>query len=74
MSGFINVAVASRLTWIDGDFDRGVRPENLAVNSVMLRVPVRDAPPDLAQKVEAALLRQVPEISDQSAMACSSPV
>jgi hypothetical protein len=58
-------AAASRLTRIDGDFDRGVRPENLAINSMMLRVAVLDAPLDLAEKVEATLLRQVPEISDQ---------
>jgi hypothetical protein len=58
-------AAASRLTRTDGDFDRGVRPENLAVNSMMLRVPVPDAALDLAEKVEAMLLRQVPEITDQ---------
>jgi hypothetical protein len=31
----------------------------------MLRVPVPDAPLDLAEKVEATLLRQVPEVADQ---------
>jgi hypothetical protein len=32
---------------------------------MMLRVPVPDAPLDLAEKVEAALLREVSEVADQ---------
>jgi hypothetical protein len=55
----------SRRTWVDGDLDSGIRPEALAVNSMMLGVPMPDAPPDLAEKVEAALLRQVPEVADK---------
>ena len=31
----------------------------------MLRIPVPNAPPDLAEKVETALLGQVSEIADQ---------
>ena len=33
--------------------------------SMMLRIPVPNAPPDLAEKVETALLGQVSEIADQ---------
>jgi hypothetical protein len=41
----------------DDDLHCGVRPENLAVASMMLRIPVPDTPLDLAEKVEATLLR-----------------
>ena len=37
----------------------------VVVFGVMLRVPVPNAPPYLAEKVEAALLSQVSEIADQ---------
>ena len=55
----------SRLTWADGDLDYGVWPEAFAVTGMMLCVPVTDAPFDLAEKIEAALLRQVSEVADQ---------
>jgi len=58
-------APASRLTLVDANFDCGIRPEALAVNRMMLRVPVPDAPLDIAEKVEATLLCQVPEVADQ---------
>jgi len=58
-------AAASRLTLVDGNFDCGIRPEARAVDRMMLRVPMPDAPLDLAEKVEATLLRQVPEVADQ---------
>jgi hypothetical protein len=57
--------IRSRLTWVDGDVDCGVRTETLAVTGMMLRVPVPDAPLGLAEKVEATLLREVPEVADQ---------
>jgi hypothetical protein len=50
---------------LDDYLDCGVQPENLAVTSMMLRVPVPDTPFDFAEKVEATLLRQVPEVADQ---------
>src|SRR5208282_6177402 len=50
------VVERSRLTWADGDLDYGVRPEAFAVTGMMLCVPVTDAPFDLAEKIEAALL------------------
>ena len=55
----------SRLSRRDGDLDCGVRPKMVAVTCIMLRVPVSNAPPYLAEKVEAALLGQMSEIADQ---------
>jgi hypothetical protein len=59
------VVERSRLTWVDGDLDHGVRPEARAVTSMMLSIPMPDAPLDLAEEVEATLLRQVSEVGDQ---------
>jgi hypothetical protein len=53
------------LPGFDDDLDRGVRSETGVITSVMLRVPVPNAPFDLAEKVEASLLGQVAEITDQ---------
>jgi hypothetical protein len=49
----------------NGDLDPSLWPEMVAVPSIVLRVPVPNAPPDFAEKVEAALLRQMPEVADQ---------
>jgi hypothetical protein len=46
-------------------FDRGVRPEIIAVMSMMLREPVRNSPPNLAEEIAVALISQLSEISDQ---------
>ena len=51
--------------WGDGDFDGGVRPEMIAVMSMMLREPVANTTPNLGDKIEVALLGQVSEIADQ---------
>ena len=51
--------------WGDGDFDGGVRPEMIAVMSMMLREPVAYTTPNLGDKIEVALLGQVSEIADQ---------
>jgi hypothetical protein len=56
---------ASRLPRLDGDLDCGVQPEIVVVTTMMLRIPVPNPPPDLAEKVETALLSQVSEIADQ---------
>jgi hypothetical protein len=47
------------------DFDYGVSAENLAVMKVLLRIPMSNAPLDLAEKVKAKVLSQVSEIADQ---------
>src|SRR5450830_594376 len=53
----------SRLPRIDGDLNCGIRPEPIAVTSMMLCVPVSNASPHLAKKVEVARLGQVSEIA-----------
>ena len=50
---------------LDDDLDRGIRSEAIAIMNMTLGVPMPNAPPDLAEKVEAALLGQVSEIADQ---------
>ena len=49
------------------DFDLGcsIRPEIVAVFELTFREPMPNSSPDLTDKVEAALLSQVSEISDQ---------
>jgi len=53
-----------RLLWRDGDLDRSIGSEMVAIRSVMFGVPVPDASPYLAQKVEATLPGQVSEVAD----------
>jgi hypothetical protein len=57
--------LADLLPRLDDYLDGGVGPEIVVVTGMMLCVPVPDAPPDFAKKVEATLLGQVPEIADQ---------
>lgn len=47
------------------DFDYSIRPEVVAVFSVTFREPMPNSSPDLTDKLEAALLRQMSEIVDQ---------
>jgi hypothetical protein len=54
-----------RLSRIDRDLDCGIRPKNVAVFSMMFRVPMPNPSPDLTEKVKAALLSQVSEIANQ---------
>jgi hypothetical protein len=49
----------------DGDFDGGIRPEMIAVMSMMLREPVANTTPNLGDKIDVALLSQVFEIANQ---------
>jgi hypothetical protein len=45
-----------RLSWRDGDLDRSVRSEIVAIRSMMLGIPMPNASLDLTQEVEAALI------------------
>ena len=48
----------------DGDFDRGIWPDMVAVTSIMLRVPMPNPSPNLIEKIKTSLLGQVSEIAD----------
>ena len=50
---------------MDCDLDCSIRPELVAVFSVTFREPMPNSSPDLTDKLEAALLSQMSEISDQ---------
>ena len=54
-----------RLFWRDGNLDRSIRSEMVAIRRMVLGVPVPDASPYLAQEVEASLLGQVSQVADQ---------
>ena len=45
-----------RSSWRDGDLDRSVRAEIVAIRSRVLRMPMPDASLDLTQEIEAALV------------------
>src|SRR6516162_6844249 len=62
---FRRLLASSRTLRLDDDFDRRVRAENHVVMKVLLRVPMSNAPPDLAKKVKAEVVDQVSEIADQ---------
>jgi hypothetical protein len=53
------------LPWLDDDLDCCVGPKVIPVTRMMFRVPVPNAPRDLAEKVESTLLHQVSQIADQ---------
>jgi hypothetical protein len=53
------------LSRFDDDFHCRVRAENVAVPKVMFRVPMANAPPDLAEKVKAKVIGQVSKIADR---------
>jgi hypothetical protein len=55
----------SRAPRLYNDFDCGVSAENHVVTKVLLRIPMSNAPPDLAKKVKAKVVGQVSEIADQ---------
>ena len=63
-----------RLSRRDGDLDCSVWAEIVAIASMTLGVPVPNAPPYLAHKIEAALVGQVSEIADQICNGMLSPV
>ena len=50
---------------MDCDLGCSIRPEMVAVSSMTFREPMPNSSPDLTDKVEAALLSHVSEISDQ---------
>ena len=54
-----------RVPWRDGDLDRSVWAEIVAIGSMTLGVPVPNASPYLTHKIEAALVGQVSEIANQ---------
>ena len=53
------------LLWRNNDLDYSVRPKAVAIGSVVLGVPVPNAAPQLAQKIETAMLSQMSEIADE---------
>src|SRR5262249_36845174 len=53
------------LPWRDGDLDRSVRSEVVAIRGMMLGVPMANASFHLAQKIEATLLGQVSEVANK---------
>ena len=50
---------------MDCDLDCSIRPEMVAVFSVTFREPMPNSSPDLTDILEAALLSQMSEITDQ---------
>jgi hypothetical protein len=49
----------------DNDIDHGIRPQLVAIRSVLLGVPVPDAAPQLIEKIETAILGQMSKIADE---------
>ena len=45
-----------RLSWRDGDLDCSLRSEVIAIRGMMLGISMPNAPLDLTQEVEAALV------------------
>ena len=59
------IAARLRLFWHDGDLDRSVWSEIVAISSMTLGVPVPNASPYLAQEIKAALVGEVSEVANQ---------
>ena len=68
--------LGARLPWNNGDLDRSIRAEIIAIRNMTFGVPMADAAPYLVEKVETALLSQVAEVTnevcDRMLVACAA--